>query len=106
MEYLIYFLAIIYEIAEHLEPASYDCIISWLTVLHIVDREKLFKMVYDSIYVYHIISIRPSTTTTYTHLLILVIVVSPFAATGGILLCRRFLPEAHLNTNRKKDFAR
>jgi len=27
-----------------LEPASFDCIISWLTVLHIVDREKLFKM--------------------------------------------------------------
>jgi len=37
-------LAIFLQIAEHLQPSSYDCIISWLTILHITDREKLFNL--------------------------------------------------------------
>jgi len=32
------------QIAQHLQEAHYDCIISWLTVLHIPDRKQLFNL--------------------------------------------------------------
>jgi cyclopropane fatty-acyl-phospholipid synthase-like methyltransferase len=35
------------QLSPHLRPASYDAIVSWLTVLHIPEREKLFKQSFD-----------------------------------------------------------
>lgn len=32
------------KLAQHLRPDSYDSIVSWLTVLHVQDRERLFKL--------------------------------------------------------------
>lgn len=32
------------QIAQHLRPGAYDAIVSWLTILHIPDRSKLFRL--------------------------------------------------------------
>lgn len=35
------------QLAQHLQHSAYDCIVSWLTVLHIADRVQLFKRCYN-----------------------------------------------------------
>lgn len=35
------------KVGRHLARNSYDCITSWLTILHIVEREELFKLCFD-----------------------------------------------------------
>lgn len=35
------------QVSRHLQPCNYDSIVSWLTVLHIVDRRPFFNACYD-----------------------------------------------------------
>lgn len=59
-------------VGQHVKENAYDCIVSWLTVLHFVDKEKLFKLVRNFLVSY------------------LVPVVLFVVKTWRPLLCRRF----------------
>jgi len=37
----------ILQVGQHIKENSYDAIVSWLTVLHIPNRDNLFKLCYD-----------------------------------------------------------